>query len=83
MRNKYFLFFIAFVFLLGLYMGYQLSFRQQIDTSKLLNLVGLIYNLLAVVVLSEISVVRLGFCLLLNSLPKSIRIEFLGSPSCL
>lgn len=54
MNNKSFFIFIVIVFLLGVFLGHQLSLRQQVNTSKLLNVVGLIYNLLGVVVLSEI-----------------------------
>ncbi|MBU1937158.1 hypothetical protein KKG05_07130 [bacterium] len=54
MNNRSFLVFIVIVFLLGVFLGHQLSLRRQVDTSKLLNVVGLIYNLLAVMVLSEI-----------------------------
>jgi hypothetical protein len=54
MNNRLFVLFIAIVFLLGVFVGYQLSFRRQVDTSKMLNVVGLLYNLLGVLVLSEI-----------------------------
>ena len=54
MNNRYFFIFIMIVFILGVFLGYQLSFRQQLDTYKLQNIVGLIYSFLAVVVLSEI-----------------------------
>lgn len=54
MNNKSFFIFIVIILLLGVFLGHQLSLRQQLDTSKLLNIVGLIYNLLAVIVLSEI-----------------------------
>ena len=42
------------VFLFGVFLGHHLSLWQQVDTKKLLNVVGLFYNLLGVVVLSEI-----------------------------
>ena len=54
MNNRSFAIFIIIILALGLFVGYQISFWQILDTGKLLNIIGLFYNLLGVVVLSEI-----------------------------
>lgn len=54
MKNRTFLPFIVALLLVGFATGYRLSKISRIDTSKLLNIVGLFYDLLAIVVLNEV-----------------------------
>jgi len=65
MTNRRFLVFLALVLFLGAYTGYHLSSLPKIEPYKLLNIVGLFYDLLGVVVLSD----------LLASAPKWKRIS--------
>jgi hypothetical protein len=54
MSNRAFILFALVVLALGACTGYRLSAQQKLEVYKLLNVVGLCYDLLAVVVLSEI-----------------------------
>jgi hypothetical protein len=56
MSNRAFVVFISLVLALGLTTGYHLSGLPRLETYKLLNVVGLFYDFLGVVVLSEIAV---------------------------
>ncbi len=54
MSNRAFLAFISLVLVLGLYAGYHLSTLPKLETFRLINIAGLFYDLLGVLVLSEI-----------------------------
>jgi hypothetical protein len=56
MSNRAFVVFISLVLALGLATGYHLSTLPKLETYKLLNVAGLFYDFLGVVVLSEIAV---------------------------
>jgi hypothetical protein len=55
MANRAFLVFISVVLVLGAMVGFQLSKFARLETYKLLNITGILYTLLAVIVLSEIA----------------------------
>src|SRR6266404_6056091 len=55
MSNRVFVVFISFVLALGLAIGYHLSLLPRLETYKLLNVAGLCYDFLGIVVLSEIT----------------------------
>ncbi len=55
MSNRKFAIFVSAIAVLGLVTGYRLSALPHLQTYKLLNIVGLCYDLLAVIVLSEIA----------------------------
>jgi len=54
MSNRIFLVFISGVLVFGIVVGYELSKFPSIETHKLINVVGLLYTLLGVIVLSEL-----------------------------
>jgi len=54
MSNRWFAAFIAGIVGLGVAAGYRLGSLPRLETYKLLNVAGLFYDLLAVLVLSEI-----------------------------
>ena len=56
MKNRVFVAFVTVVFLIGALLGYLLSCNPLIRPYKLLFVIGSIYNLMAVVVLSELFV---------------------------
>jgi len=53
MRNRLFNIFVALVVGLGLFMGYRLSTMPKFQPFKFVNIAGLLYDFLGVVVLSE------------------------------
>ena len=55
MSNRVFVVFVSLVFLIGLTTGYRLSGLPRLENYKLVNIVGLFYDFLGVVVLSEIA----------------------------
>lgn len=55
MSNRIFVLYISIVFIFGLVIGYCLSGFQKLETYKLLNVTGLFYDFLGIVVLSEIA----------------------------
>lgn len=55
LSNRWFYIFISAILILGVAIGYHLSKFQKLETYKLLNVAGLLYTLLAVIVLSEIA----------------------------
>jgi hypothetical protein len=57
MGNRIFIVFISLILFFGIVVGYELSTLQRLDTSKLINVVGLLYSLLGVIVLSELAAV--------------------------
>jgi hypothetical protein len=56
MSNRAFLVFIFAVLVLGAVVGFELSKFARLEIYKLLNIAGILYTLLAVIVLSEIAV---------------------------
>jgi hypothetical protein len=54
MNNRQFVVFAAFVFFVGALFGYLLSWHPSIKPHKILFIIGSVYNLLAVIVLSEV-----------------------------
>src|SRR6266404_4118688 len=55
MNNRSFLVFISLVHVLGIIVGYKLSTFPRLETYKLLNAAGLLYDLLGVFALSEVA----------------------------
>jgi len=55
MSNRAFVVFVSLVLALGLATGYHLSTLPKLETYKLLNIAGLCYDFLGIVVLSEIT----------------------------
>jgi hypothetical protein len=53
MSNKIFIIFALFLFGIGLWLGWKLSFRSSLSIPNILNIIGLIYSIIAVVVLYE------------------------------
>src|ERR1700674_1398945 len=57
MSNRIFLIFISVVLVFGIMVGYKLSTFPRLETHRLINVVGLLYALLGVIVLSELAVI--------------------------
>lgn len=53
MKNRTFVIFISFVFAFGATVGHRLSILPRLEMSKLMNIAGLSYDFLGVIVLSE------------------------------
>lgn len=57
MSNRIFIIFISVVLVFGIMVGYKLSTFPRLETYKLIDVVGLLYALLGVIVLSELAVI--------------------------
>ena len=55
MNNRAFYVFISIILILGIVTGYELSKVPKLETFKLVNIAGLLYTMLAVILLSEMA----------------------------